>query len=72
MMCAERVHKLLIAIILGFNMGLVGLGYLQLAFIIQLIVMIAFIVWALSGFCLSLTILKGILPSCDKQKKESK
>jgi hypothetical protein len=69
-MCAEKVHRLMIAIILGVNMGIVAVGDLRLAFLIQLVLMIAFIIWALTGICTSLAILKKFLPPCDIDKKE--
>lgn len=70
-MCAEKVHRLMIAIILGFNMGLVATGSLKLAFLVQLVLMIAFMIWALTGICTSLAILKKFLPSCNLEKKEN-
>lgn len=70
-MCAEKVHRLMIAIILGFNMGLVAIGSLKLAFLIQLVLMIAFIIWALTGICTSLAILRKFLPPCSLEKKEN-
>jgi hypothetical protein len=68
-MCAERVHRLIIAIILGFVMGMVGAGNMQIAFLIQFVLMAIFIVWAVTDFCLSLSILKKILPPCGFDKK---
>ena len=70
-MCAQKVNRLMIAIILGFNMGLVAIGSLKLAFLIQLVLMIAFIIWALTGICTSLAILKKFLPPCNLEKKEN-
>ncbi len=70
-MCAEKVHKLMIAILLGFNMMFVALGSLKLAFIVQFILIMAFIIWAFTGICTSLAILRKILPPCDKEKKEN-
>lgn len=68
-MCVEKIHKLMIAIILGLVMGMVALGNIQIAFLIQFVLMIVFIVWALTGFCLSLSILKKIFPPCGFDKK---
>ncbi|MDD5360396.1 MAG: hypothetical protein PHI79_01205 [Sulfurovaceae bacterium] len=69
-MCAEKVHKLMIAIILGVIMGIVAIGDLKLAFILQLILMLGFIMWALTGWCVSLAIFKKLLPPCDTDKKQ--
>ncbi len=63
-MCAERLHRIVIAIILGFVMGMAGAGMFKLAFLSQLFVMIMLLVWAFTKFCPSLYLLKKIIPSC--------
>ncbi|MDD5406242.1 MAG: hypothetical protein PHE73_04795 [Sulfurovaceae bacterium] len=68
-MCAERVHRLVIAIILGFVMGMAAAGDIKIAFLVQFVLMIIFIVWALTDFCLSLSVLKKIFPPCGFDKK---
>ncbi|MGW8168560.1 MAG: hypothetical protein ACWGHH_00955 [Sulfurovaceae bacterium] len=68
-MCAEKIHRLMIAIILGFVMGMVAVGNIQIAFLIQFILMIVFIMWALTDFSLSLSILKKIFPPCGFDNK---
>ncbi len=68
-MCAETVHRLMIAIILGFIMGMVALGDMRIAFIFQFALMMIFVIWAFTGFCLSLSILKKIFPPCGSDKK---
>lgn len=70
-MCAEKAHRLMIAIILGLNMGLVAIGSLKLAFLIQLVLMLAFVIWATTGICTSLAIFRKLLPPCDLEKKEN-
>jgi hypothetical protein len=69
-MCAEKIHRLLIAMILGLNMGLVGIGALKLAFLIQLVLMIGFIVWGTTGICVSLAIIRQIATPCDEEEKK--
>jgi hypothetical protein len=63
-MCAERVQRLIMAIMLGLIMGLAASGWIATAFILQLIMMIMLIVWALTNFCPSIFLLKKILPPC--------
>jgi hypothetical protein len=61
-----------IAIILGFAMGMAGVGLLKLAFLTQLFVMIMLIIWAFSDFCPSLYLLKQVIPSCHEDKNQQK
>ncbi len=68
-MCADRLHRIVIAIILGVIMGMAGAGMAgagmaQLAFISQLFVMIMLFIWAFTNFCPSLYILRKVLPPC--------
>lgn len=63
-MCVERAQRLIMAIMLGMIMGLAASGWIAAAFILQLIMMIMLIVWALTNFCPSIFLLKKILPPC--------
>jgi hypothetical protein len=69
-MCAERLHRIVIAIILGFVMGMAGVGMLKIAFLAQLFVMIMLIIWAFTDFCPSLYLLKKIIPPCYETKNQ--
>jgi len=69
-MCAERLHRIVVAIILGFVMGMAGAGMLKMAFLTQLFVMVMLIIWALTDFCPSLYLLKKIIPSCYETKNQ--
>jgi len=71
MMCAERVQRMIIAIVLGLVMGTAGSGMIQIAFLLQFAVMILLLIGAFTGFCPSLLILKQILPSCDTKKDDN-
>ena len=77
-MCAEKVQRLIQASILGFVMGLAGLGMagdtvmLQLAFLLQLATMIMLVIAGITGWCPGLIILKKIFPSCEKMKTNDK
>ena len=69
-MCAEKVQRLLIAIMLGFVMMAAGMGMFKIAFLLQLFIMVMLIVWAVTDYCPSIHILRKILPSCYPQNKE--
>jgi hypothetical protein len=64
--CAERMHRIAIAIVLGIIMGLVP-GQIQAAFVLQLLLMLMLLVSGFTGFCPSLKILGQILPPCDDE-----
>jgi len=69
--CAERMQRIVLAIILGVNMGL-AVSNVQLAFLIQLAVIVLLLIGGFTGKCLSVEILKQFLPSCDAVDKEKK
>ena len=76
-MCAERMQRIIIAIILGLSMGAAatgmgeaGSGGLQIAFLIQLVLIIALLIGGFTGFCPSLVLLKQFLPSCREEEKK--
>ncbi|SFZ97322.1 hypothetical protein MNB_SV-5-251 [hydrothermal vent metagenome] len=71
MLCAERMQRIIQAIILGLIMGLVGVGMLQIAFIITFAMMVMLFIAGITGFCPGLMILKKIFPSCDSIKKDN-
>jgi len=68
-MCAEKAHRILIAIFLGFVMMFAGMQMIKLAFLLQLFIMIMLLIWAFTDFCPSLYALKKVLPSCYSDKK---
>ena len=70
MMCAERLQRIFLAIILGINMGLV-VSQPQIAFFVQLVLIILLLIGGFSGKCISLKILSKFIPSCDPDRKES-
>ena len=70
-MCAERMQRIVQAILLGMILGLWGSGMIQIAFLLVLAMIVLLLVGGLTGFCPGLMILKAILPSCNEhQKKE--
>ena len=74
-MCAEKMQRLIQAIILGMVMGMAAMGtageqgMLQLAFIVQFAMMIMLIIAGLTGWCPGLMILKKIFPPCKENKE---
>lgn len=66
MMCAERIQRIIQAIILGFIMGLAGAQMFKVAFLVMLAMMISLLVAGVTGFCPGLIILKKIFPPCEE------
>jgi hypothetical protein len=64
MLCAERMQRIVQAIILGLIMGLAGSKMFAAAFIVTFTMMIMLFIAGLTGFCPGLMILKKIFPSC--------
>jgi hypothetical protein len=73
-MCAERVQRIVIAILIGVSMGAAASGMtgesragLQVAFLIQLSLIVALLVGGFTGFCPSLRLLRQFLPPCEEK-----
>ncbi len=64
MLCAERMQRIVQAILLGLIMGLAGAQMFKIAFLVTLAMMIMLFVAGLTGFCPGLMILKKIFPPC--------
>lgn len=75
-MCAEKIQRLIQASILGFVMGLAGMGMagetimLQAAFLLQFGMMIMLVIAGFTGWCPGLIILKKIFPSCEEMNNK--
>lgn len=67
-MCAERVQRFLMAVILTVSMVLFAAGQLQFGVIIQTFVIAMILLWAFTDICPALTILRKIFGSCDKKE----
>jgi Na+/phosphate symporter len=63
------MQRIFLAIILGMNMGL-AVTQPQIAFLIQLAVIVLLLVGGFTGKCLSLQILRQVLPPCDAAEKK--
>lgn len=77
-MCAEKIQRLIQASILGFVMGLAGIGMsgetvmLQIAFLLQLAMMIMLVIAGTTGWCPGLIMLKKIFPPCEEMQTNDK
>jgi len=69
-MCAERMQRIIQAIILGLIMGFAGSDMIQIAFLLMLAMMVLLLIGGLTGFCPGLMILKAILPSCKEAQQK--
>jgi hypothetical protein len=71
-MCAEKIQRFLMGIVLTVCMVLFVQGEIQIAVILQTFVILMVMVWAFTDFCPSLWIFKKIFGSCyDEEKKGS-
>ena len=68
-MCAERLQRIILAIVLGMNMGL-AVSSVQIAFLVQLSIIVLLLIGGFSGKCLTLEILKQFLPPCNENNKD--
>lgn len=64
-MCAERIHRIMVAVILTGALIAFSLGMLRTGVVFQAVVILMFVVWAWSGACFSLWILRKIFGPCD-------
>ena len=71
MICAQRVQRVLMAIMLGLVMGLAGSGMMAAAFVLQLFIMVMLIVWAVTNFCPSIWMLEKLIGKCDFEKADN-
>jgi len=66
MLCAERMQRIVQAIILGLIMGLAGAQMFKVAFIVMFAMMVMLLAAGVTGFCPGLLVLKKIFPSCEE------
>ena len=76
-MCAERVQRILTAVVLGIALMFMAQGAagdplsLKIGVGVQIFVMIMLLVWAFTNFCPSLWFFNKVFGPCDWNKKES-
>lgn len=66
-MCAEKIQRFLMAIVLTLSMVLFATGQMQLAVILQTLVIFMLIVWALTDFCPAIWLFTKIFGPCPKK-----
>lgn len=66
-MCAEKIQRFLMAIVLTIAMVLFAIGQTQLGVIVQTFVILMVVVWAFTDFCPSLWFFKKIFGSCSEK-----
>ena len=69
MMCAERIQRIVQAIILGLILGLAGSKMFAAAFVVTVAMMVMLFIAGLTGFCPGLMILKKIFPACECEEQ---
>jgi hypothetical protein len=67
MMCAEKIQRFLMAIVLTAAMVLFASNQMLYAMIIQSFVIVMVIGWALTDFCPSLWVFKKVFGSCGEK-----
>jgi hypothetical protein len=66
-MCAEKIQRFLMAIVLTLAMFLFASNQMLYAMIVQTLVIVMVIVWALFDFCPSLWLFEKIYGKCPKK-----
>lgn len=66
-MCAERIQRFLMAIVLTVSMVLFVTGQMQWAVILQTFVILMVLVWAFSDFCPSLWFFGKLFGKCSQK-----
>ena len=70
-MCAEKMQRFLMGIVLTLCMVLFMLEMNQIAVVLQTFVILMVMIWAFTDFCPSLWIFKKIFGSCYDKKEAS-
>ncbi|MEA1916990.1 MAG: phosphoribosylaminoimidazole synthetase [Campylobacterota bacterium] len=66
-MCAERIQRFLMAIVLTVTMVLFAQGEMMIAMILQTFVILMVVVWALTDFCPSLWFFGKVFGKCEQK-----
>jgi len=67
-MCAQRIQRLLTAVVLSIVLLLFLNSYILYAAILQGFVIVMMLLWGLFNFCPALWFLKKIFPPCEESK----
>jgi len=63
-MCAEKIQRFLMAIVLTISMALFSEGFTLYGMILQGFVILMIIVWAIKDFCPSLWVFSKLFGNC--------
>lgn len=66
-MCAEKIQRFLMAIVLTLSMVLIAYGYTEYGLAIQGFVVVMVVVWAITDFCPSLWVFAKLFGTCTKK-----
>lgn len=66
-MCAEKIQRFLMAIVLTAAMLLFASNQMLYAMILQTLVIVMVIVWAITDFCPSLWVFKKVFGKCPQK-----
>ena len=69
-MCADKIHRFLMAFVLTVTMLLFAMGMVQAGVVLQTLVIIMIVVWAFTDFCPSLWLFKKIFEPCHGDTKK--
>lgn len=67
-MCAERLQRVLMAIVLSVALYLTSIQELLFAIILQGFLIVMVLIWAITDFCPSLWLFGKIFGNCKKEK----
>jgi len=76
-MCAERIQRVLTAIMLGIALMFLAQGaagnalYLQIGVALQVFIIIMILIWAFTNFCPSLWFFNRVFGPCNWNKEKS-
>lgn len=66
-MCAEKIQRLLMAIVLTVSMVLFTQGFIVYGTVLQSFVILMIIIWAIKDFCPSLWVFNKLFGSCSQK-----
>ena len=72
MMCAQRLQRVLMAIMLTISLYFLSIGS-TIGLVLQLFIIVMLLIWAFTDICPALTVLEKIFGNCeDKKEAEAK
>jgi hypothetical protein len=69
-MCADKIHRFLMAFVLTVTMLFFAMGMVQAGVVLQTLVIIMIVIWAFTDFCPSLWLFKKIFEPCQEDTKK--